>query len=54
MINTKKAENLEKYSPVGTKPCRGICERDVVFTKDGPVVVCDACNRVVIDNRNKK
>lgn len=48
----KKEEGpLTKYAPVGTKHCEAKCNRSVVRTPDGPVIVCDACNRIVIDNR---
>jgi len=45
-------KELRKYAPVGTTFCEGECLRKVVMTKEGPVVVCDGCKRVVIDNRN--
>lgn len=47
-------KDLRKYAPIGTKFCEGECLRKVVMTQDGPVVVCDGCKRVVIDNRNKE
>ncbi len=47
-------KELREYAPVGTKFCEGECLRKVVMTQDGPVVVCDGCKRVVIDNRNKE
>ena len=30
------------------------CERDVIMTGQGPVIVCHGCKRIVIDNRNLK
>jgi hypothetical protein len=45
-------KELRKYAPVGTTFCEGECLRKVVMTPEGPVVVCDGCKRVVIDNRN--
>ena len=45
--------NLDKYAPVGTKDCEGECDRRVLMTPDGPVVICHACKRVVMDNRDK-
>jgi hypothetical protein len=27
------------------------CDRDVVMTKEGPVIVCKGCMRIVMDNR---
>lgn len=50
---TKKDDRLKTYSPVGTKSCKGICDRDVIVSERGPVVVCNACKRVVIDSRQK-
>jgi hypothetical protein len=47
-------KELRKYAPIGTTFCEGVCLRKVVMTQDGPVVVCDGCKRVVIDNRNKE
>jgi len=46
-------EELDKYAPFGTKFCEGLCERKVIMTEDGPVIVCDGCDRIVIDNRKK-
>lgn len=45
--------DLSKYTPVGKKDCQGMCDRKVVPTKDGVVIVCDGCNRIVMDNRDK-
>jgi hypothetical protein len=49
----KKRINLENFAPVGEKDCEMKCDRDVVMTKNGPVVVCYGCNRIVMDNREK-
>ncbi len=43
--------NIEDYAPAMTKDCEGMCDRKVVKTSDGPVIVCDGCKRVVMDNR---
>lgn len=49
----RKRENpLDDFAPVGTKDCEMKCDRDVIMTKDGPVVVCKACKRIVMDNRD--
>lgn len=48
-----KMEDLNKYAPIGTKFCEGNCDRKVVITTDGPVIVCEGCERIVIDNRKK-
>lgn len=45
--------NLDKYTPFGKKDCMGICDREVIATREGPVVVCHGCIRIVMDNRNK-
>lgn len=45
--------DLSKYAPVGTKDCEIKCDRNVLMTPEGPVVVCDACNRIVRNNRRK-
>jgi len=50
ICNMKK---LIDYTPVGKKDCESICDREVVVTKDGPVVVCNGCMRIVMDNRQK-
>lgn len=49
----KEDKDFNDFAPVMTKDCEGMCERDVVMTKEGPVVVCNACMRIVMDNRNK-
>jgi hypothetical protein len=38
-----------KYAKVGEKFCEGICDRKIIKTKDGPMLVCDGCHRIVID-----
>lgn len=47
----KNKKNIENFAKVGTKVCEGSCDRDVVITKEGPVVICNSCKRIVIDNR---
>lgn len=42
---------VDKYAPFGEKECEGRCERKPLITKKGPLVVCDSCLRVVLDNR---
>lgn len=44
-------EILNKYAPVGTKDCEGQCDRNVLMTVNGPVIVCDGCDRIIMDNR---
>jgi hypothetical protein len=48
-----KGPNLEEFAPVGTKDCEMKCDRDVLMTKEGPVIVCKGCMRIVMDNRDK-
>ena len=50
--NSKKIE--DDFAPVGTKECQMKCDRDVIMTKTGPIVICKGCKRVVMDNRNDK
>ena len=47
-----RVDPLADYAPVGTKGCEAMCDRDVIMTKDGPVVVCKGCKRIVMDNRD--
>lgn len=54
MINVMaKSDRWKTYAPAGTKPCKGICDCDVVFADGKPIVVCNGCKRIVIDNRDK-
>lgn len=51
-FNQKPKEiDLSEFSPVGEKGCEAKCDRQVIMTKEGPVVACNACKRIVIDNR---
>lgn len=45
--------DISKFAPVGTKYCESKCDRVVVVTKEGPVIACNYCKRIVIDNREK-
>ena len=47
-------KDVSKYEPIGTKLCEGNCLRQVMMTDSGPVVVCNGCDRIVIDNRNRE
>jgi hypothetical protein len=42
---------LDDFAPVGEKDCEMKCDRDVIMTKEGPVIVCKGCMRIVMDNR---
>ena len=44
--------NLNEFAQVNTKDCQNMCERDVIMTKNGPVIICHVCKRIVMDNRN--
>ena len=44
---------LDLFAPEGTKDCEMKCQREVLMTKDGPVIVCKGCMGVVMDNREK-
>jgi hypothetical protein len=46
--------NLNEFAPVNTKDCQNMCERDVLMTKNGPVIICHGCKRIVMDNRNDR
>lgn len=47
-------EDLSKFAPEGTKKCQAQCDRKVVMTSRGPVVVCFGCERIVMDHRKKR
>jgi hypothetical protein len=54
-LSKRKPRKIEDdFAPVGTKDCEMKCERNVIMTKQGPVIVCYGCNRIVIDNRDLK
>jgi hypothetical protein len=48
----RKPRKIEDdFAPVGTKDCQMKCNRDIIMTKEGPVIVCHGCKRIVMDNR---
>ena len=49
-----KRKSLKDFAPVGTKDCESKCVREVVMTPDGPIVLCTACERIVMDNRKNE
>jgi hypothetical protein len=53
-LRTIKEDPFKNFAPVMTKDCQGVCDRQVVMTKDGPVILCNGCMRIVMDNRDKK
>ena len=50
-LKPRKKEPLKDFAPVGKKDCEGVCDREVVMTKDGPVIICHGCMRIVMNNR---
>jgi hypothetical protein len=48
---TRKIE--DDFAPVGTKDCEMKCERRVIMMSNGPVIVCEGCKRIVMDNRDE-
>lgn len=53
VIKTCNMKKLSDYTPVGKKDCESACDREVVMTDNGPVVICNSCMRIVMDNRKK-
>jgi hypothetical protein len=43
--------DIDKYAPVGTKHCEGICDTKILPTINGVVVICEGCKRIVVDRR---
>jgi hypothetical protein len=39
--------DIREYAPPGTKDCESNCDREVIMTKKGPIIVCHFCKRVV-------
>jgi ribosomal protein S27E len=52
-MDKKERINLDEFAPFGTKDCQNKCEREVVMSRAGVVIICKACKRIVMDNRNK-
>ena len=48
-----KVSGLGDFTPVGVKDCEMKCDRDIIMTKDGSVIICKGCMRIVMDNRQK-
>lgn len=51
-IKPRKIE--DDFAPEGSKECEMKCNRSVIMTKNGPVIVCHGCKRIVMDNREIK
>ena len=54
-IKIKKQEkDIKDFAPIMTRACQGVCDREVLMTKEGPGVVCNGCMKILMDNRDKK
>jgi hypothetical protein len=53
LFKRKPRKIEDDFVPVWTKDCEMKCERGVIMTKEGPVIVCHGCKRIVMDNRDK-
>jgi hypothetical protein len=42
---------VSDFSPFGEKECEGKCDRIIIKTKEGPVIACKGCSRIVMDSR---
>lgn len=51
-LNRKSRRIEDDFNPKGE--CQMKCERRVIMMPSGPVIVCEGCKRIVIDNREKK
>lgn len=51
VVIKEKKDRWKTYAPFGTKSCKGICDRDVVFADGRPMVVCNACKRIVMESK---
>lgn len=50
MRNLKNKRRMEDdYESEGF--CQMMCDRKVIMTSNGPVIVCEGCKRIVLDNR---
>ena len=45
-------KNIKEYTPVGKKDCQGVCDREVIAVKQGVIIVCHGCRRIVMDNKS--
>ena len=50
-MENNKNKSVREYAPQGTKDCESNCEREVIMTLKGPVIVCHFCERVVREIR---
>ena len=42
---------LDNFAKFGEKECQMKCDREVLMTKTGPIIICHGCERIVMDNR---
>jgi len=52
-IRPMRQDPTEGFSPLGERDCQMKCDREVRMTKEGPVIICHGCKRVVMDNRDR-
>lgn len=43
---------MKDYKPIDSGECQMKCDRKVLMAKEGPIIVCDGCKRIII-NKNK-
>ncbi len=41
------SKNTKNYAPQGIKDCESNCNREVIISPNGPVIVCHFCERIV-------
>jgi hypothetical protein len=51
LFKRKPRKIEDDFAPFGTKDCEMKCERRVIMMSNGPVIVCEGCKRIVMDNR---
>lgn len=52
MKKDKSNKILKYYAPIGKKECMNKCDRQVLMTENGAVIICNGCYRIVMDNRS--
>jgi hypothetical protein len=40
---------INRYAKFGEKECQMKCDREVLMSKNGPVIVCNGCERIVME-----
>lgn len=50
-MEKKPNKPIREYAPQGTKDCESNCEREVIMTRKGPIIVCHFCERIVREIR---